>query len=226
VVFSAKTPAPFAGKYTMAIPGTDDPAMGPTGDGFATLTVAAAGTVTIAGTLGDGSIFTAGSTVSKDGDIPLYVSLYTKKGSIFGTLLFLDSTTIEGPLHWTKPANSKDKILPGGFLVDTYALGSAYTASSPVLAFTDGVVGFSFGNLAEDFSNNVSLGANNKVTNSSPNALTLTLTPTTGLFSGTVVPPGATKSIPFKGAIVQGQAKGYGFFLGTNQAGRVTFSAP
>jgi hypothetical protein len=64
-----------------------------------------------------------------------------------------------------------------------------------------------------------------KVINLSSNKLVLTTAKPSGLFSGTVVLPKTGKSKPFKGAILQKLDVGYGYFLGTNQGGRVEFKA-
>lgn len=81
---------------------------------------------------------------------------------------------------------------------------------------------FSAGNL-EEFENLVSL-SENKVTNLGTNKLTLSINKSSGLFSGSVTPPGARASIPFKGATDKNRNQGWGFFLGTNQSGRVRLS--
>jgi hypothetical protein len=44
------------------------------------------------------------------------------------------------------------------------------------------------------------------------------------VFSGRVKEPGTTHINTFKGAFLQDQASGYGFFLGTNQSGSVFLS--
>jgi hypothetical protein len=51
--------------------------------------------------------------------------------------------------------------------------------------------------------------------------LTMTLSLPSGTFSGSVQIPGTTQNTSFKGAVLQGNAEGYGYFMGTNQSGRV-----
>ena len=87
---------------------------------------------------------------------------------------------------------------------------------------TDTAVGFTNGNLSADFANDVTLGADNKIVNHGENKLALTIAKSTGLFSGSVTPPGLTKSMPFKGALLQKQNRGAGFLTGTNKTSRVT----
>jgi hypothetical protein len=92
---------------------------------------------------------------------------------------------------------------------------------------TDGTVVVTGGNVPQSITNLVSLLANNKITNSSINKLTLTFVPATGLFKGTVVNPAAltSKPIAFNGVVLQKENVAAGFSLGTNQAARV-FVAP
>ena len=57
--------------------------------------------------------------------------------------------------------------------------------------------------------------------------LTMAITPSSGLFSGsvTLTNDGYRVTRQFKGAILRRQNHGTGFFLGTNQSGRVYFGA-
>ena len=112
-----------------------------------------------------------------------------------------------------------------GFTNTTQLIGSRYVAPvgtiGSVTRITNGTVAFSNGNLPAPFSNSITIGPGDKITNGSPNKLTLTLTKPTGLFSGAVTPPGATRSIPYKGAFLQKANMGSGFFADTNRIGRV-----
>src|SRR5258706_49587 len=91
-VFSAAHPCPYAGKYTFIIPGdtTGSPSVG---DGYATVTVNSRGSVSVAGSLADGTRFTQSATVSGNGQWPLYVALYSRGSSILGWLTFANTTT-------------------------------------------------------------------------------------------------------------------------------------
>jgi hypothetical protein len=120
---------------------------------------------------------------------------------------------------------STTKLFPGGFTNSAQeSLGSRFSAPNGpvrVLSFTNGSVTFTGGNLAAPFSNAVTLGADNKLVNNSANKLTCTIALTTGAISGATTPPGATRSIPFKGVVFQKQNSAYGNFSGTNQTGGV-----
>jgi hypothetical protein len=72
----------------------------------------------------------------------------------------------------------------------------------------------------------VTLTQSNRVINGSANSLTLSITLTNGVFSGSVKVPGTTRTNTFKGALLQNQNSGTGYFLGTNQSGWVYFGPP
>src|SRR5262249_48488486 len=112
-----------------------------------------------------------------------------------------------------------------GFTNETQAAGSSYvfTSGVPVLNFADGVVSLENGNLAASFTNQVMLNALSQVSNQSSNALSLKITTSTGLFKGSVVNPATGKPIAVTGVVLQKQGFGGGYFLGTNQTGRVFF---
>ena len=179
--------------------------------------------------LADGTKLTQGTTLSQGGYWPLYVPLYSGKGSVLSWVVFADSpeASFTGTFNWTKPANTADKIYPAGFAVQHEITGSSYraptNAADGVLDFSLGKVRFTAGNLAEDFANDVSL-VQNKVANLGTNKLTLSISRSSGLFTGSVTTPDGSQSFPFKGALHQKQNQGWGFFLGTNQSGLVRFS--
>jgi hypothetical protein len=67
------------------------------------------------------------------------------------------------------------------------------------------------------------LTLSNTVSNGSRNTLSLSLTLSSGLFSGSATVPGTRQSVWFKGALLQNRDVGCGYFLGTNQSGSVYF---
>jgi hypothetical protein len=62
------------------------------------------------------------------------------------------------------------------------------------------------------------------IINLDTNKLTVTITSASGLFSGSIGVPGSGKTVAFTGVVLQKQNIGSGFFLGTNQSGRVLLS--
>jgi hypothetical protein len=82
---------------------------------------------------------------------------------------------------------------------------------------------FDGGDLGAAFTNVVTL-VDGKVINGSANGLKLTIKNSSGTLSGSVTVPGSTESISFKGAVLTNRNIGAGYFLGTNQSGRVYFT--
>jgi acid phosphatase len=227
VVFDARNhPSPQTGKYTLIIPVDTNSAAGPGGDGLGTVTVSAAGAVSFSGTLADGTRVTQKTTLSKDGYWPFYVPLYKGKGSLISWVTFTNETDtdFDGRFNWFKQTQTA-KYYPGGFTNEAIIAGSRFVppvATNLVINITNGIVGFTNGNLTADFTNHVMLDAKGKVLNQGTNKLSLTISKSSGTFSGSVMPPGGGKAVSFKGALLQKQNVGSGFFLGTNASGRVS----
>jgi hypothetical protein len=229
-LFNAKTnPAGAAGKYTLLIPGLSSAnAQTPQGNGFAALNVAPAGRVTFGGMLPDGTKITETGFLSQNGQWPFYTPLYHGQGQLLGWLNFITapSRDVAGQLSWIKLPIDRAVLYPQGFEFDPMTRGSAYVQpgkNSPALNFTDGQLILSGAGLAQNLVNDLTLNSNNKITNLSSNKLTLTLSPSTGLFKGTVVSPDDGKSINFRGAILQDENSGSGYFLRDNQSGKIFF---
>jgi len=223
--------SPHMGKYTVVIPGSDDPMASPGGDSYGRVTVSKAGLLALSGKLADGTALSQSIPVSHGGLWALYASLHSGKGSVQGWMTFTneDGSDINGILSWIKPAMPTSRYYPLGFTSKHEAIGSCYVVpgkTNPVLNLTNGVVAFSGGNLTQAITNNVLLTTNNKVTNLSSNKLTMTLTLSTGLYSGSVIDTNTGKAILFNGVMLQDLNAGYGYFLGTNRSGQVFFNAP
>ena len=217
-----------AARYTMIIPGADVPVAQPGGDGYATVVVSSTGGISLSGALTDGSKITQKAILLSNGQWAFYVPLYSGKGSIFGWLTFSNQpdSDFSGTVDWFKPTGASGKLYPNGFTNITAVAGSLYqfTNGVPVLNFTNNSNGwFQFlnGNLAPGFINQVSLGADNKITNDGTNKLTATITSSSGLFKVTAVNPATGKSITGNGVVFPKGNFGGGFFLGTNESGSI-----
>jgi hypothetical protein len=220
-IYSEKNKAPQAGKYTLLIPGNINGSTPPGGNGYATLTVSTLGTVSLTGTLGDGTLVTSSGTVGSQDQWPLYISLYGGKGSILGWLSFNNYGDMGGQIAWFKQPQKTAKIYPGGFTYGTEAIGSVYkyTAGFPVLGYAYGELSLINGDLEQDISEELTLWP--QITAANPNTCRLTVNSLNGMFTGSVLNPGTDKMIPFNGVILQNQNFGAGLFLGTNQSGSV-----
>jgi hypothetical protein len=223
-IYSSANHAPQAGKkYTLILPASANSSTQPGGNGFGSVTVSASGSVTFAGTLGDGTKVTPSATESGQGQWPFYISLYSGNGMILGWLTFTNEPDrdIDGTLYWFKPSKPVTALYPAGFTNQMEVVGSeySYTKDVPVLDLTNGYVWLEDGGLTQSISNQFALSSNNIVTGS--NKLKMTLTTTTGLFQGATT--NATgKSVSFSGAVLQKQNIGYGQFLNAPQSGSVT----
>jgi hypothetical protein len=148
---------------------------------------------------------------------------------VHGWLILTNHTTndIRGALGWIKPALAKAKLYPGGFTGETTTLGSRYdrpaTSTNRVLNLTQTDLVFRGGNLSSAFTNIITLSERNKVGNLSGGKLSMSISTSSGLFSGSVVNPATGKSSAFKGVVLQKQNGGAGFLPGTNRSARVTF---
>jgi len=227
-VFKASTiPAGLAGRYTVIIPGVSgtDPAL-PHAPGFGTMNVTTKGAINIAGTLGDGTRFSAGGHLQSGGETwTLFTPLYAGKspGSIAGTMTFETTadSDCDGMLDWTKPAQAGGILYPGGFSVSVDLLAAKY--ASPPLPPGPATFTLGGGNLPDSaISDTLAISSKGKVTVSGGNngGVTLILAASPGKFSGKFLYPGTNKETSFDGVIYQKPVPaGFGLFLGTDQCG-------
>ena len=230
-VFHANNPSPFAGRYTLLIPREGDFDDKPGGDSVGAFAVSEHGDVTFKGALADGTKLSYAAKLATDGVWPFYASLYGGKGAAFSLISITNGveSNVNGRFHWFKQSGTPGRFYTNGFATEMLLLGSMFTnALSPqsVLEFTSASLSFTNGNLLADFLNNVVL-TNNRVLNLGSdvtlNRLSLRISGNSGLFSGTVQPPGSVRNAPFSGVVLQKQNYGAGFFLGTNQSGSLLF---
>jgi hypothetical protein len=233
---SRSNAAPFAPKYTIVIPGITNPpesmASSPEGNGYGTATTDASGVLNFRGFLADGTPVFQRVALSKNGEWPLYISLYGGLGSLLGWVTFADepgSDLSSLPVSWTKPPLPTAKYYPQGFHVESPMTGSRYVppsgASNTVLNIAHGSISFVGGNLPEPLVNSFVLEPGSKLTNEGPNKLTLTFALPTGLFTGSLTPTNTTRAIPFKGTVLQKANNASGYFLRTTSSGRVLLEA-
>ena len=113
------------GKYTALFRAGDSPNNGvatdgfPQGHGWAKVTIATTGRVTIVGKLADGSPLRYGNALSKTNELPVFVPLYARKGFVAGRVAFDPSQpqtdASDAGMKWFKPANAKDRLYPDGW---------------------------------------------------------------------------------------------------------------
>ena len=227
VVFNAKTnPCPYAGNYTLVIPGAQT-SSSPEGHSYGTVTINAAGQVRFSGSLADGAAVSQTSTLSSDGQWPLYASLYGGQGHLLGWISFAQrpNDDLNGSLDWARGASVYVKYYRSGFTNQVSLTGSRYTAPAlggRALGWSTGSATFSGGDLAGGLANNVCLGSNGLITGSGNDKLTFSIAKPNGLFKGTFMAPGSTKPSRVQGVLLQKINRGYGYFFGQSQSGAVT----
>jgi hypothetical protein len=221
--YSRTNPAPQAGKYTLLIPGSTNVPVEPAGYGFGTLTVSETGAVVLGGMLGEGTPVTASTLVSREGQWPLYVSLYGGRGSFLGWLAFSNNTAILGHTAWFKLAQAKARFYPAGFTNAANVAGSSYQVTNglPALPFTQGSLSLNDGNLENGVTNQFAL--NDPVASG---ATMVHFRAGSGAFHSVVTDPATGHNLIVNGVVLQDQNIGAGFFLGTNQSGSVVLSPP
>lgn len=247
--FAKLTPTDRAGAYTILFPPDPDNsqvlAPRPQGHGWATATIAAAGTVKVAGELGDGVAFSAGGFLAKDGEFKFFVPLYKGLGLFAGTLAFAGPprdpspavSDVTGATVWTKPAEPRNPIFPKRFATTLDPLGSLYTVpASNERAFPgldaagNARLRFLGGDLPADLAKDILISTRNAVTYPAPTSpadkLKLKFKPKAGTFSGSFLDPGVNKAKPCTGVILKKQSRGAGHFPGTSDTGQVELAAP
>jgi hypothetical protein len=152
------------GKYTALFVAGTAPNNGlaaegfPQGRGWALVTIAPTGKVTIVGRLADSeTTFSYANVLSKANELPVFVPLYGKKGFLAGPITFDPSqaqTDARGSgMKWFKPANPTDKLYragwPNGIVIDFVASKFAQAAkpnaknpSPHYVAGTHNILGF------------------------------------------------------------------------------------
>ena len=218
----------FAGNYTLFFPGYSisfpGSSGGPADGGYGTANITTAGKVKFTGSLADGTKLSQSTTVSARGQWPFYASLYRGQGQIIGWLLVTNSevTNVDGNVSWIKGSVPSAKYYPNGFDLEARATGSIYNAAAvPLLGFSDGVLSLAGGNLSHPIDTSVTVNGTGA---SGTNGATLKLSASNGTFNGSIMNPANNAKIPFAGVFLQNQNFGAGYFLGTNQSGRVLFN--
>jgi hypothetical protein len=222
-----KNIAPQAGRYTLVFPGSADSAAAPGGDSCATLLVNKAGRVSLSGTLADRTAFSQGTVVSKSGQWPLYVSINGGRGEVLSWVSLSGdaSNNLSGSLTWVKPSNPKSKSYPSGFTMESTLTGSPYIPPATGFAIFSSPVRLlqlTGGDLSGVVDVPLVMSSNGHAVNvrsSVKSSLSFSLG--TGLFRGTILDPGTRKFVSFTGAVLQDQEVGLGWFIETDQSGRV-----
>lgn len=215
----------------------------PEGASYGSAKVLAAGTATISGRTADGTSFSSASPLGSGGELLVYQSLYIAPGSFIGTLAIANDLahTLSGSLSWSKPAQTTGTVYRSGWspVINLTAkggkyrpaIGSTLAMNVPASATNNARVFLQDGGI-EAVATNPSkvpfrLSAPAVVAIASPN--TLTITNSTGAFSGSVKL--GTKTFAVQGLIVPDAStpdpydgEGNGYFLLPTSVANVTRS--
>jgi hypothetical protein len=218
----------------------------PQGDGYGTVTVTPAGSVSIAGVLADGTTVTGNAPFWRTYQWPLAVTIKasaTAPGTTLGGLVQFDTTQPDTDasattITWFRTARAGSTYYPNGWPsgIATALIGAKYNAPSgaaalPNLAPTDlsgnALLQISDGLLASSFTRFLNISTSNTVAKipATDTTYTLTITPTTGILGGNFLHTGSATIRPvLRGMILQkgANAGGYGFFLSPVATGSTT----
>ena len=115
--------ASLAGRYNFVLPGATDPTPAPTNASTGSITVAANSAYTGRLTLADASRVVLSGSLTRTGEWPLFLPLYSKGGFLAGWVNFdtnVVPTSLTGAnILWLRPPQSTSKSYSAGFLHQT-----------------------------------------------------------------------------------------------------------
>jgi hypothetical protein len=218
---------PYQGRYSVVLPGQPGDSNSPAGHGYGNIFIDRAGNLVLNGRSADAQLLSQAVPVSPSGEWPLYIPLYTGKGSILSWLTLTNDTVapLSGLLSWIKAPSTATAFYRAGFSNELSVVGSRFVGSTTnrVIDMDYGQVIATDGNLRTAVTNTIRLTSTSTILNSSTNGFKLTLDRTTGLFSGSFRVPGTLATRTFYGSLLQNRDVGFGYFLGTNQSGAIRF---
>ena len=218
--FNRRTnPAPYAGSYTVVLPGASGNSQG---DGYGAVKINSSGKLKFRGALGDGTKVSQSAVLSEDGDWPFFARLGRGAGVLIGWLTFDTAGNLSGDLHWIAPPDTTQNSQPSRSAVKSTATASPLNTKAPVLSFTKGMLALQGGGLDSTLIRAVTVSGK-KVAADGDVRLKLKLARSSGFFKGAVENPSGGKVLRFFGAVLQNRNFGSGYFLGPEGTGRVYF---
>ncbi len=135
-IWSKTSPPPSIGDFnalfTPQSSWLSDPAA-PHGHSYATFKVADTGLVSITGRMADGTTTTGSSIFGPLGEMPLFIPIYSNRGSLLGTPV-ITGTAVGGICSWNKNLAAGGRAYTSGFsLVGLDVTGSKYLKPVPTL---------------------------------------------------------------------------------------------
>jgi hypothetical protein len=228
--YHARTnPAPFALNYTLIIPADQNVLTGPRGDGYGTVKVDRKGMATFVGMLADGTKATQKVALSQEGYWPFYLGVYKGGGSVLGWLGVTNNLDeVGGLLSWIKPS-IYGRYYAGGFTNESLVAGSSYVPPTPeerLGAAQPLDVTCAGANLPANITGHLMVLPNGKMVSDPDQLFKYGMSPSSGLFRGTVLDASTGKPRVFSGVKLQKWSIGRGLVLGTNAVGQVYTATP
>jgi hypothetical protein len=237
--FSASTPATaYEGYYTWAMPAATG--IAPAGNSYGTATIAPGGGVQLSVTLGDGITTTAAGSLSANGLMPLYVSLYNGEGSFLAWLSFTKSAgaVSTNAAYWFRnpialfkldaagnpvPVTVATGPFPDGFTLTNLSLFTAsYVPEGKgvnAIDSTDVVIQVSGADLTNSISNSIALDSSGGGGSSA--TIAVNISDKTGLFTGSFKDLVSDKTVNYKGSVLQPFKSVWVTFIGGGLSGAV-----
>jgi hypothetical protein len=229
--YSSNNPPP--GLYNIGLPPVDPTsASGPGGYSFVSAIVDKMGRVGFVLNLADGTtpVLSFASALASDGSASFYAPLYGGQGVMLGWFNLAITNQGSPWLAWLKlPASGK--YYPNGFYINPPSFVSFYVpprAGTNIFGGRNLELTFQGANLQSNVTIAVKFDAvKNTFSVPAPNSnkLALTFAPSSGLVTGTFLPPSSRASASFKALFIQGQSNAIGFFKATNETGSVILGA-
>jgi uncharacterized repeat protein (TIGR03803 family) len=223
--------------FTVRLTPTDvaNPILGdglPAGSGYVLIRQAKTARATLVGVLPDGTAFSRASVVDSDGRLPFFSMPYARKTGLVGGALLISAgndvdAAPDGEVRWQKPLRAKETRFPAGFSTGLTPFGGKYTPGRiPLNAPTGAKLSLDLtrGSLFAPAQTQFTISGNRARPDPANNGAkaTLSFSAAAGLFSGTF--RSDTGTMKFRGAIIQRDNQGIGFFLNRYDAGSALLS--
>ena len=243
VAWSRSIPAPALGRFTFVLPPPNSAPTTPQGNGFAASKVGRNGSISTIGRTGDNRSFTSSTFLRPNGrTLPLY-GIVRSVGTIQGELGSTGTVTravgpdsLTGSLRWFAVRNPRRQEFPNGFDVTVISRGSKYFEPRaggsvlfvPAIPTSNGSFTAKSGTLLAPRTERATLG-NRPI--AGPYAVSfddskrlgakLTITPRSGLFTGSFYDTRSRLTFRMSGVFVQGENKALGLFKTPRKTGQV-----
>jgi cyclophilin family peptidyl-prolyl cis-trans isomerase len=213
---SAET-TPATGKYIFSIQGGPSNELGT--NGYASLTVAKNGTLSLSGVLPDNTTFSESVGVSKEGFWPVCAAPAgdSGKGLILGWEGFTNSNTSVGELVWYKAAGVGPYDLSGlGIFSNLFVTATGTNISLPTPGSAYSMI-FEGETIRPPLTNFLTVNQKHQfeVTDGAPDKLRISLS-ASGVLTGSIFNSNNNRTLQFKGAFISPSQGGTGFLPSLN----------